>query len=105
MRVEGGPWHGAARPRALGGAQPQLTLVSTYQASSGSGGALAGAVVVGELGSSRWSRILRTTSPSVIIAISLRAPPQSGQVRTSTANTRRKSSAQRSACLWAAATH
>jgi hypothetical protein len=32
----------------------------------------------------------------VIIAISLRAPPQSGQVRTSTANTRRKSSDQRS---------
>ncbi len=31
----------------------------------------------------------------MIVAISLRAPPQSGQVRTSTANTRRKSSAQR----------
>jgi len=33
-------------------------------------------------------RILRTTSLSVIIAISLRATPQSGHVRTSTANTR-----------------
>jgi hypothetical protein len=35
------------------------------------------------------------TSPLVIIAISLRAPPQSGQVRTSRANTRRNSSDQR----------
>ena len=32
----------------------------------------------------------------MIVVISLRAPPQSGQIRTSTANTRRKSSAQRS---------
>jgi hypothetical protein len=32
----------------------------------------------------------------VIVAISRRGPPQSGQVRTSTANTRRKSSTQRS---------
>ena len=35
---------------------------------------IAGAV----LGSSSWSRIPRTTSPSVIMAISLRAPPQWG---------------------------
>jgi hypothetical protein len=52
-----GPWarrrHGAARPRTLGGAQPALTLVPAYQANSSSGGALAGAIVVGELGSSR----------------------------------------------------
>ena len=55
-----------------------------------------GAIVGGELGRPRWSRILHTTSPSVIVAISRRGPPPSGQVRTSTANTRRRSSAQRS---------
>ena len=89
---------GMAAPRRAPLGCAQLTPVAVYQANSGSGGALAGAIVGGEQGRSRWSRILRTTSPSVIIAISLRAPPQSGQVRTSTANTRRRSSAQRS--LW-----
>jgi hypothetical protein len=85
-----------AGQRTLGTAPPdraplgcaQLTLVPGYQANSGSGGALAGAIGGGELGSLRWSRILRTTSLSVIVAINRRAPPQSGQVRTSTANTR-----------------
>jgi hypothetical protein len=51
--VEGGPWHGAARLPALGGAQPQLTLVPAYEASSGTNGALAGAIIGGELGRSR----------------------------------------------------
>ena len=46
------PWHGAARPRALGCAQ--LTSVTGCQANSSSGGALAGAITGGELGSSRW---------------------------------------------------
>jgi len=91
-RWDADPGHGAAARAPLGGAR--TARVPGYQANSGSGGARAGAIGGGELGSSRWSRILFTTSPSVIVAINLRAPPQWGQVRTSTANMRRKSSAQ-----------
>jgi hypothetical protein len=65
-----------ARQRTLGMASPdraplgcaQITSVATYSANSSSAGALAGETVVGELGSSRWSRVLGTTSPSVIVA-------------------------------------
>jgi hypothetical protein len=45
------------------------------------------------VGSPRWWRILRTTMGSVSCAMRRRGPPQCGQVRTSTANTRRRSSA------------
>ena len=45
------------------------------------------------MGSPRWARILRTTMGSVSCAIRRRGPPQCGQVRTSRAKTRRRSSA------------
>ena len=47
----------------------------------------------GSVGRPRCSRILRTTTPSLIHAINLRRPPQWGQSQASFAKTRRRSSA------------
>jgi len=54
MRWACGAGHGVATPRLFGGAQ--LARVADYQANSGSGGALAGAIGGAVLGSSRWSK-------------------------------------------------
>ncbi len=59
------------------------------QAKKGSswGGALAGAIGGGSVGSPRWERIFSTTAVSVMKAITRRRLPQCSQTRTSISNT------------------
>ena len=80
---------GSRARSVLGGVRVRAT-----QAKSSCSRERAGAGRGGSMGSPRWARISRTTTGSVSCAMRRRGPPQCGQVRTSTAKTRRRSSAQ-----------
>ena len=81
---------GAGRRRGVCSAVQEAPAQAKSSCSRGRAGAGRG----GSVGWPRCPRILRTTMGSVSWAIRRRGPPQCGQVRTSTAKTRRRSSAQ-----------